>query len=217
MAKTTPWTDDFWLLVLQLYLKHPEGVKPLYSREMVALGMETHVPLEELRRRMEQLERMDKPRLKRFYDRYKGNPSSLSRAVRLLRGMYGFGAAEEFYSGVGVEETFEKDFRPLDEDPRFTPAMLIMVLNLYVQLTPSTMVEQTPEVVETARLIRKQPEEIVEVLQVFALCDPYLNRMDMDPSPLLPACQAVWRRFWGDEWKRLGTTAGEMAVFFKKQ
>ena len=31
MAKKSNWNDDYWLLVVQLYLRKPVGVKPLYS------------------------------------------------------------------------------------------------------------------------------------------------------------------------------------------
>ena len=32
MAKNVRWQDEYWLLLMQLYLKKPEGVKPLYER-----------------------------------------------------------------------------------------------------------------------------------------------------------------------------------------
>ena len=39
MAKNSKWQDDYWLLLMQVYLRRPVGVKPLYSRDMVALSM----------------------------------------------------------------------------------------------------------------------------------------------------------------------------------
>ena len=39
MAKNTVWQDDYWLLLMQIYLHKPVGVKPLYSREMVDLSV----------------------------------------------------------------------------------------------------------------------------------------------------------------------------------
>ena len=32
MGKKTNWKDDYWLYVMQLYMRRPIGVKPLYSR-----------------------------------------------------------------------------------------------------------------------------------------------------------------------------------------
>ena len=37
MATHPLWNDDYWLLVLQLYLKRPTGVKAVYAREAVDL------------------------------------------------------------------------------------------------------------------------------------------------------------------------------------
>lgn len=44
MAKNIHWQDEYWLLLMQLYLKKPEGVKPLYSKGIVNLSMELHIP-----------------------------------------------------------------------------------------------------------------------------------------------------------------------------
>lgn len=32
MAKYPSWQDEYWLMLMQLYLKRPQGMKPLYSR-----------------------------------------------------------------------------------------------------------------------------------------------------------------------------------------
>ena len=146
MSKNATWQDDYWLLLLQLYLRKPEGVKPLYSRDMVNLSLELHITPQALQSRMQQIARLETPRIERYWKTYGDNPRRLARAVRLLREMKGFGAASNFYDGVEVQETFEKDFRPLAEDQRFMPVMLILILNLYFQLTPPTMTSETPEV-----------------------------------------------------------------------
>lgn len=128
--------------------------------------------------------------------------------------MKGFGAADEFYEGVEVQETFEKDFHPLSEDNRFTPIMLILILDLYFKLTPSTMVSQTPEVTELAQLLNLSSSDIVDVLHIFLVCDPYMTNVDLTFSPLLLPCQQIWRRFDGDEGKLLRQTAEEMREYF---
>ena len=43
MATHPLWNDDYWLLVLQLYLKRPTGVKAVYAREAVDLAVELHL------------------------------------------------------------------------------------------------------------------------------------------------------------------------------
>ena len=35
MAKDFKWQDEYWLLLMQIYLQKPVGVKPMYSRQMV--------------------------------------------------------------------------------------------------------------------------------------------------------------------------------------
>ena len=181
MSKNATWQDDYWLLLLQLYLRKPEGVKPLYSRDMVNLSLELHITPQALQSRMQQIARLETPRIERYWKTYGDNPRRLARAVRLLREMKGFGAASNFYDGVEVQETFEKDFRPLAEDQRFMPVMLILILNLYFQLTPPTMTSETPEVQELARLLKLKASDVVFIMEIFQRFDPYLKREEVIP------------------------------------
>jgi len=213
MARKSVWQDDYWLLLMQIYLHRPVGVKPLYNREMVNLSLELHITPEALQERMRQIAELQTPRIERIWNTYSKSPSKLSRAVSLLRKMKGFGAAGQFFDGVEVQETFERDFRPLEEDSRFIPAMLIMVLNLYFQLTPSTMVTDTPEVGELARLLKLKRSDIVMLLQLYQYCDPYLNRRETIFSPLLLPCQQVWQRFANND--QLPLLAKELTAYFK--
>lgn len=215
MARNVVWHDDYWLLLMQLYLRKPVGVKPLYSREMVNLSMELHIAPQALQNRMQQIARLDTPRIERIWQTYSNNPRRLARAVRLLREMKGFGAAGEFYEGVEVQETFERDFRPLADDERFTPAMLILILDLYFQLTPSTMVSATPEVGALARLLGLKAVDVVQVLDVYQICDPYLERNEVTLSPLLLPCQQIWQRMSDKEPQQLNELANELKAYFK--
>lgn len=215
MAKNSKWHDDYWLMLMQIYLKKPAGMKPLYYRDMVELSLELHIAPQALQARMQQIARLDTPRIERIWQTYSKAPQRLQRAVALLRKMNGFGAADEFYDGVEVQETFEKDFRPLPGDDRFTPAQLIMVLDLYFRLTPATMVALTPEVQELARLLKHKAAEVVEVLDVFQLCDPYLNRTEVTFSPLLLPCQQVWQRFGNQNPAVLADFATQLKEYFR--
>ena len=213
MAKNKVWQDDYWLLIMQLYLKKPTGMKPLYCRDMVDLSMELHIPPQLLRQRMLQISRLETPRIERIWQKYSSDPKRLARAVRLLRSMKGFGAANEFYEGVEVQETFEKDFQPINSESTLTPAMLILVLNLYFQLTPSTMVSQTPEVQQLARMLKLKSDDVVELLGIFQCCDPYLSRTGVVFSPLLVPCKQVWQRFANTP-EELETLAEELKAYF---
>ena len=202
---------------MQAYLQRPVGVKPLYSRTMVELSLELHIAPEALQSRMQQIAMLKTPRIERIWNTYSTNPKRLTRAVHLFRSMRDFGAASEFYDGVEVQETFERDFRPLEQDQRFTPVMLILILNLYFQLTPLTMVAKTPEVAQLARKLQLKVQDVVEVLDVYQICDPYLERNEVTFSPLLLPCQQIWQRMSDKEPQQLHALAEQLIEYFKER
>jgi hypothetical protein len=138
----------------------------------------------------------------------------VKRAVSLWREMRGFGYADAFYEGVDLVETFERDFRPLDEEPSLTPVSLILILDLYFRLTPITMVSETPEVKEMAKLLKVESGMVVSVLDLYQLIDPYLNRKEISLSPLLLPCQEIWQRFGNDDLEHLAEFAKELRAFY---
>ena len=214
MAKSVKWSDDYWLLLMQIYLQKPVGIKPMYSRQMVDLSMELHLPPNVLFGRMCQIANLETPRIEHIWETYGRNPRKLARAVRLWREMRGYGNANEFYDGVEVNETFERDFKPVAEGMVMTPAMLILILDLYFRLTPITMVAATPEVQELARLLKLKATEVAEVLEVYQHCDPYLNRKDVVFNPLLLPCSDIWRRFGNADTEKLASFARQLKEYF---
>ncbi len=219
MAKHSLWHDEYWLLLMQLYLRRPQGVKPLYSRALVGLALELHIAPDYLYRQMFRLRQIDTPRLQKLWDKYAHSPRKLARGTALLRQMIGFGNSEEFYAGVEVNESWEKDFKPVattdaDAEP-ITPVQLIMILDLYFRLTPVTMAAETPEVAELARLLRLTPEKVAEVMAVFRFCDPLLSREDIIIHPLLTPCMQVWKRFGNERPEKLAALAAQLQAYFK--
>ena len=216
MGKNSKWQDEYWLLLLQLYLQKPVGIKPMYSRGMVDLSMELHIAPNMLFNKMCQIANLETPRVERFWELYGNNPKKLKRAVNLLREMWGFNNALEFYDGVETIESFEKDFKPIADDTTMTPVMLTLILDLYFRLTPITMVTETPEVQELAKLMKLKPQEVVEAMEAFQHCDPYLNRKDtMMLGDLALACQQVWRRFGNANPEELASYAEQLKEYFK--
>ena len=215
MARNTKWQDDYWLLLMQIYLQKPVGMKPMYSRKMVDLSMELHIPPTVLFNKMCQIANLETPRIEHIWETYGNNPRKLARAARLLREMTGFNHADEFYDGVEMNESFEKDFRPATEETPMTPVMLTLILDLYFRLTPITMVAETPEVQELARLLKVRPQEVAEVLDVFQHCDPYLNKKNVMISPLLLSCQQIWRRFGNANPEDLASYAYQLKEYYK--
>ena len=214
MATHPLWRDEYWLLLMQIYLKKPVGVKPVYSKPMVELGLELHIDPQVLYKQMFRLRQLDTPQMEKLWERYGKNPRRLSKEVKLLRPMNGYGSAGSFYEGVDVNESFEKDFRPVADDTKVRPVDLIMILDLYFRLTPITMVAETPEVQDLARLLKIKAEKVAMVLEIFMQCDPYLNRLDLDLPPLLPDCQRVWQRY-GNDPEKLSAEAAQMSAWYK--
>ena len=215
MAKNSKWQDEYWLLLLQLYLQKPVGIKPMYSKGMVDLSLELHIAPNVLFNKMCQIANLETPRVERFWELYGNNPKKLKRAVNLLREMWGFNNALEFYDGVETNESFEKDFKPIAKGTKLTPVALTLILDLYFRLTPITMVAETPEVQELAKLMKQTPEAVVDVLEAFQLCDPYLNRKDVAVGDLALACQQVWRRFGNANPEELASYAEQLKEYFK--
>lgn len=214
MAKDQKWQDDYWLLLMQLYLKKPVGIKQMYSKAMVNLSMELHVAPQVLFNKMCEIANLQTPRIERIWQEYGKNPRRLSRAVSLLRQMKGFGNDNEFYEGVDVQETFERDFRPVNDTTSVTPVMLILILDLYFRLTPITMVPETPEIQELGRLMKIPAREVADIMDIYQHCDPYLNRKDVVFSSLFPACQEIWQRYGNMDTEQLAFYAQQLKAYF---
>lgn len=213
MARREEWHDDYWLLLIQLYLKQPQGVKHLYSRSLIEVAMELHIHPKEIHQRLFRLRQIDTPRLQRLWDTYAKNPRKLKRGIKLLREMNGFGNASVFYAGVEVNESWEKDFNPIGIGG-LTPIKLILILDLYFRLTPITMAEDTPEIEELSKLIKETPKTIVDVMDVFLVCDPYISEYTHTDSPLLPACKDIWQRYGNDDLEALAALAAQLKEYF---
>lgn len=217
MANHTLWSDEYWLLLMQLYLKKPMGVKPVYSHDMVDLALELHIHPKVLYDKMFQLRRMEIPFVEKLWEKYSRSPKKLARGVALLRKMKGFGQADDFYSGVEINESWEKDFKPLPinrNSSTITNIHLILILDEYFRLTPITMVEETPEVKALGKLIKLTPKTIVEIMETFMVCDPYLNHDDITETALLAPCQEIWDRYGNSNPNSLAQLAAQLKEFF---
>lgn len=215
MAKNAKWSDDYWLLLMQIYLQKPVGIKPTFHRKMVDLSLELHMPPNFLFNKMCQIANLETPRIEHIWETYGRNPKKLARAVSLWREMRGYGHADAFYEGVEVQETFERDFKPVNKETTITPVMMTLILDLYFRLTPVTMVPETPEVQELAKLIKVRPQEVIEIMKLFQYCDPYLNRKDQPDSTLLAPCQEIWRRYGNAETEQLAAYAEQLKEYFR--
>lgn len=208
------WSDEYWLLLMQLYQRKPAGIKPLYSRGMVELSLELHIPPHYLYEQMFSLRRAATPRLGRLWATYGDNPRRLSRDVKVLRSMAGFSNAALFYDGVAMHESFERDFRPMPSCGQLMPMMLIIILDQYFRLTPATMVRNTPEIAELSKLMGIKSDVVVEVMETFQTFDPYLNRSKAQPSSLTDECRRVWQRYGNGNPEELSSLAAQLKAYF---
>ena len=221
MAKIQQWQDDDWLLLMQLYLKKPVGIKPMYSKAAIELCLELHIPPQIVYQKMCAIANLETPRIERIWNEYAQNPRRLSRAVKLLRQMKAFGN-DDFYEGVDIQETFETDFRPIAPDTVVTPIMLIIILDLYFRLTPITMVVETPEIQDLSRLLKLPAQDIVDIMHIYQQCDPYLKP---HPRPLsfregslesiTSACQAQWQQYGNGDPTALAEYASKLKEYYK--
>jgi hypothetical protein len=76
------------------------------------------------------------------------------------------------------------------------------------------MVAETPEVAEMAQLLKVPVSMVVNILDLFQLCDPYLNRNAMTLSALLLPCHEVWQRFGNGDTEKLAAFAEELKAYY---
>ena len=77
------------------------------------------------------------------------------------------------------------------------------------------MVSNTPEVIELARLLKITPAEVVEVLDIYQHCDPYLNRRDVVLSALLLPCHQIWKRYGNSDIEELSSFTNQLKDYYK--
>ncbi len=190
-------------------------MKPMYSHALVELSLELHIPPKSLYEQQFKLRHRDTPVLQLIWETYAENTRKLNKDVKKLRSMKGFGKAKEFNNGVQLRETFEHDFLPIDGYTELRPFMLVIILDLYFRLTPITMVEETPEIREMAKLMKIKARSVVEVMDAFQVCDPYLNREELMITPLSLPCQDIWNRYGNDNPDRLSALAAQLKDYFQ--
>lgn len=166
------WNDQYWPLIIKLYLAKPMGMKAMYSKGVVDLSIELHIPPFYIYERLEEVERNQRPLIQHLRTLYEGNARRLSRDAKQLRQMAGFGTGGLFFDDVCIDNDFERDYCPVADDTAMTPAMLTLILNLYFQLIPDTMKATTPEVQLLAKRLHVTPDEVVQVLKLCLAEDP---------------------------------------------
>ncbi len=208
------WNDEYWPLLIRLYKRKPEGVKAVYSHDLTDIALHLHIHPLELHRKMMELRHPEAPFLKHLVEEYQ-SPKKLNKAVKTILEKEGYGTAGKYYDEVDTNESWELDFRPLEERADVMPVQLIIILDQYFRLTPTTMVTQTEEIQELAKLMKMPVALITQIMEIFQFCDPYLNRGDIMIDPLLFPCQKVWNRYGNGNSEKLAALAAQMKEYFR--
>ena len=98
------------------------GVKSIYSRSLINLALELHIEPKYLYNQMFRIRRQDSPLMQQLWNTYAEHPKRLVAEVEKLRKMSGFGQKDVFYKDVEVNESWEKNYRPLEADGELTIA-----------------------------------------------------------------------------------------------
>ena len=69
----TKWNDEYWLMLMEVFLKKPIGLKPMYSHDMINLALELHFPPQYLYKKMFRLRQLDTPLIERLWGKYSRN------------------------------------------------------------------------------------------------------------------------------------------------
>ncbi len=208
------WNDEYWPLLVWLYKRKPEGVKAIYSRGMVNIAVHLHIHPSELYRKMMELRNPKAPFLERMWEEYQ-SPRKLNKAVKTIMEKEGYGTAGKYYDEIETNESWERDFRPLPDREDIMPVQLIIILDQYFRLTPTTMVAQTEEIQELAKLMKMPATLITQIMEIFQFCDPYLNRNDLMIDPLLFPCQEIWSRYGNEDSEKLAALAAQLKEYFR--
>jgi hypothetical protein len=208
------WNDEYWPLLVWLYKRKPEGVKAVYSHELTDIAMHLHIHPSELHRKMMELRNPKTPYLKHVLEEYQSQ-RKLNKAVKTLMEKEGYGTSGRYYDEVDTNESWELDFRPLEARNDIMPVQLIIILDQYFRLTPTTMVTQTEEIQDLAKLMKMPAALIVQIMEIYQFCDPYLNRSDMMIDPLLFPCQEIWNRYGNEDTVKLEALAAQLKEYFR--
>ena len=202
-------------------MEKPVGIKAMYSRKTVALALELHIHPSILYKKMFMIRQPQTPTLRHLTESLCNNTRKLRKTCRQLRDIINMGKGSTFYDDVETNETFELDFRPVNAPtaqimrrPLFTPAMLIIILDLYFRLIPSTMTIETPDVRDVADLLDIDPGNVVDILEIYQYCDPFMQHTDTLMDPMLPPCHKIWERYSEKDPTLLSSTAKQLREYF---
>ena len=55
---------------------------------------------------------------------------------------------------------------------------------------------------------------MVDILEIFMYCDPFIDNLDSLIDPMLPPCHDVWQRFADEDLDKLAALAQQLKEYF---
>ena len=175
--RTEQWSKEESILVLNLYMTKPIGLKAADSDPVVNLAQ--------------------------LLGR---TPEALCRRMQWFRQWYPvlpFDADENIYTDENPaiwSDYFNRPQKARREAPAILKEFCIgtLTLNLYFQLIISTMNEKVPEVIALAKLVKRPIKTVVSLLHDYASLDPFLKGNQPEPRPVSPVTRLLWERYADD-------------------
>ena len=104
---------------------------------------------------------------------------------------------------------FAGTWRGAGHAPNPAPASRSQILSNLV------MEELGPELkAELARLLKMKSQQVVDIMEIYQFCEPYLKRNDFLTSPLLMPCQQIWQRYGNGSPQKLAALAAQLKEYF---
>ncbi len=189
------WTTEEAILVLDLYMSKPKGMRPATDEQLVNLAQLLGRTPESLCRRMQ-----------KFQQWYPVLP---------------FDVTEPIYNDENPaiwNEYFAQPRKAHKEAPSILEEFCIgtLVLNLYFQLIISTMNEKVPEVVELGKLVKRPAKAIAGMLLSYASLDPFMKDGPAVDLPASSVQRQLWNRY-ADDMDKLSHVAKYIESHYPKK
>lgn len=175
--KAVKWTKEESILVLDLYFKKPVGMKKKDSLQIFDLAKTIGRTPNAVYRRMYDFLRWYPTIPLLFYDDMEDENDSF----------------QPFWNEYFLDsKKLHKDAESFLSDIR----VYTLTLYLYFHLIPDTMAPKVPEVVALAKMVKRPPAFIVEILHNYLSCDPFMcGKVPQASCTLQKICRLIWERY----------------------
>jgi hypothetical protein len=113
-----------------------------------------------------------------------------------------------------VAETAPGELMLNMRDNRGTGRAVYVTKDLGRTWAPHVSDGQLVEPICMASLLKVPVSLVVDVLNIFQVCDPYMRRHDVIVHPLLEACQQIWKRYGNMDLRQLASYATELRAYY---